>query len=169
MNTCLVDVLAVRLAAWREGGDRAALFSELRSHFALAERRFGGPDAVEHLRGRGGRRRIASMACGPAVEMADLVRESSFADDAELLCIDQDPQALACAREGVDRSIEETGAGARLSCVNDSVRGLLKSKGADPGGQDFLYSLGLFDYLPDRPAQAFAAVLYRMLAPGGGS
>lgn len=121
----------------------------------------------EHARTRPGRRRIASMACGPAHEMADLVRESSLSDDAEILCLDQDEGALAFAREGIARAVAETGSASRATCVNDSVRGLLKSKGAAYERQDFVYSLGLFDYLPDGPARAFASVLYGLLAPGG--
>ena len=57
----------------------------------------------------------------------------------------------------------------KLSLVNDSVRTLLRRQGAkDRWGQfDFIYSMGLFDYLTPPVAKAVLARLYELLAPGG--
>lgn len=113
--------------------------------------------------------RFMSVACGPAFELDDLY---SAADDvARFNCVllDQDHEALDEARATV-RSVEERlGTPMSVEYIEGSVRTMLRT--ADPAGQwghfDFIYSMGLFDYLTPPTAKAVAEKIYSLLAPGG--
>jgi extracellular factor (EF) 3-hydroxypalmitic acid methyl ester biosynthesis protein len=113
--------------------------------------------------------RLMSVACGSAIECQDLVRESFLADHAEITCIDQDEEALAYAERGLKATIEACERLCTARFVNDSVRSLIKGQDGPPAypPQDFIYSLGLYDYLPERAAAALTRALFQMLKPGG--
>ena len=123
----------------------------------------------DHARQRDGAYRVLSLASGPAMELQDLVRESFLAERAELLCIDQDAQSLATARAEIERAMRETGRYLPASFSSDSVKRLLLRGGESQGygPRDFIYTMGLYDYLPEEVGRKLAALLYKMLAPGG--
>ena len=56
-----------------------------------------------------------------------------------------------------------------MQCLNLSFVELAKKNRVFPGvgPQDFIYSVGLVDYLTDRRAHGLVASLYDRLAPGG--
>lgn len=110
--------------------------------------------------------RVLSVACGPARELEDVFREGVDRSRFEVTLLDQDDEALAAARG----TIERVGAPRKLSLVNDSVRTLLRDRTAAErwGRFDFIYSMGMFDYLTPPVAKAVLARLYELLAPGGG-
>jgi hypothetical protein len=123
----------------------------------------------EHAGTRRSNYRIASIASGPAVEMQDLVREAALADRSELTCIDQDPASLACAQQGLARAQHEAHRTPTTRFINTSVKRIMnrEADACDIPPQDFIHSLGLYDYLPARAARRLTAALYEMLAPGG--
>ncbi|MCH7676434.1 patatin-like phospholipase family protein, partial [candidate division KSB1 bacterium] len=107
---------------------------------------------------------IASIACGPAREVAGAMK--MMGDDVKLetavwTLLDQDEDALANARKNLPKDKKLT-----AKFVNGGVRDLLK-RSVDVGEQDVLYSLGLFDYLEDRVAITLISRLYAFLKPGG--
>ena len=109
--------------------------------------------------------RVLSVACGPARELEDVFRAGVDPMRLELTLLDQDDEALAAARA----TIERLGQPLKLSLVNDSVRTLLRERAAaDRWGRfDFIYSMGMFDYLTPPVAKAVLKRLYELLAPGG--
>jgi len=116
----------------------------------------------EHARGA---RRVMNVACGSAPELSAVARELSF-DTVTLL--DQDQGALDTAvahftREGPPATRTEA---LRPWC--GSVLGLLRNRSElSPGSQDFIYSIGLYDYLTERFARTLTAKLWEGLTPGG--
>ncbi|MCP4202561.1 MAG: class I SAM-dependent methyltransferase [bacterium] len=124
--------------------------------------------------------RILSLACGPAVELQNLIREIDKIDSVvELVLIDQDEETMQYCHEAVSREILKRGADfaskVTLNCLHLSVRQILQPQGAPErefierniSGVDLIYSVGLYDYLPQSIAKKLTRKLYRYLRPGG--
>jgi SAM-dependent methyltransferase len=114
--------------------------------------------------------KVSSLGCGPAREVAEFVaRRRSWPGTALWTLIDQEEQTLSVAFRDCQRALSQTGAHGQVSCLNLSFGQLL----ADPSllsaapRQHFIYSTGLFDYLPEQRAQAVVSALYERLEPGG--
>jgi 2-polyprenyl-3-methyl-5-hydroxy-6-metoxy-1,4-benzoquinol methylase len=107
---------------------------------------------------------IASIACGPAREVAETIRlVTSQVKGAKIIwtLLDQDQEALSYARKNIPRErILET------NIVTAGIGDLIKKK-ISLGQQDIIYSLGLFDYLEDEAAVVLIKRLYSELNPGG--
>jgi extracellular factor (EF) 3-hydroxypalmitic acid methyl ester biosynthesis protein len=103
-----------------------------------------------------GGRRIGSIACGAAPELAAVHRFLPF-DSITLL--DQDSGAL-------DAAGREVGT-ARIRALNHPVRSLVFNRIQLDPGLDLLYSMGLYDYLSTGTAAALTRSLWAALAPGG--
>jgi len=113
--------------------------------------------------------RIASLGSGPAREILDYLKIPSLPRAVEFTLIDQDHSALAQAYERSLPDVMRHHGQAKLSCLQASFAQLLKSGelfGRLPD-QDFIYSVGLIDYLTARRAKALIESLYGHLAPGG--
>ena len=133
-----------------------------------SRRRWILQEMQDHAQTRAGAYRILSLASGPAMELQDLVRESFLAERAELLCMDQDAQSLGYAEAEIRRAMGETGRRLPASFSRDSVKNLLASGPREATGpRDFVYAMGLYDYLPDTVGRSLTSVLYGLLAPGG--
>lgn len=111
--------------------------------------------------------KILSIACGPAWEMQDFLRESPFRYQAKIFLLDQDEEALGEARSGIE-SIP-TDKPFQVEFIKESVRTILKTGSPELkfGQYDFIYSMGLYDYLTDSVAKVLTEKLYSMLCPGG--
>jgi extracellular factor (EF) 3-hydroxypalmitic acid methyl ester biosynthesis protein len=101
--------------------------------------------------------RVLSVACG---HLREAQRSAAAADRAfgEFIALDQDPASIAL----VEREQSAFG----VKPVNDSVRSILKGKLVFEG-LDFVYSTGLYDYLPQPVATDLTTRLFEMLKPGG--
>lgn len=110
--------------------------------------------------------RAMSLASGTAWELRDVAAESFLVRTGRFLCVDQDVLALRGAEEGLARTVEQFGRRPNVRFVASSVRDLLKGAWRPPE-QDFIYSLGLFDYLEDWVARSLLSILVDCLAPGG--
>jgi SAM-dependent methyltransferase len=110
--------------------------------------------------------RAMSLASGTAWELRDVIAESFLARTGRFLCVDQDREALREAEAALADTAAEHGRTLDVCFEESSVRALLKGTWSPPE-QDFIYSLGLFDYLEDRVAMRLLAVLADRLAPGG--
>lgn len=123
--------------------------------------------------------RVLSLACGPALELHNVLSElPSVEHPVELFLLDQDEDALAYAHRALHRLLadrREALSGVELNALHFSVGQLLRPKdeaeaavGRDVlGGMDLVYSAGLFDYLPRAVAKRLLQRLMGMLRPGG--
>lgn len=125
--------------------------------------------AAAEREGGAGPLRIMSVACGPAWELRDLFATGADAARYAITLLDQDSEAIAEARAGVEDAARSIAAPIDATYLCESVR--TPRSGAELaeawGRFDLIYSMGLFDYLGERTAKALVAKLYEMLEPGG--
>ncbi len=114
-------------------------------------------------------RRFFSVACGPAWELRDVLSTAGEAERWEGVLLDQDAEALSVAQEGLTQTGAKLGCTLKVECVNDSVRTMLRTPELTTrfGTFDFVYSMGLFDYLTPPVAQVLLRKLAALLRPGG--
>ncbi|WP_240806570.1 class I SAM-dependent methyltransferase family protein [Polyangium spumosum] len=109
----------------------------------------------------GGARHVMNVASGSACELASVVETRPFRG---ITLLDQDQGALFAAVSAlgpwVDPGCVRTWSGTVLSLVRARTSLV-------PGDQDFVYSIGLYDYLSQRFATALTARLWLHVAPGG--
>ncbi len=113
--------------------------------------------------------RVLSVACGPAWEMADIVRTSADAENVHFTMFDQDQYALMEVASRVTEIERQLDVVLSVDYLRESVRTLLVTRELEAkwGRYDFVYSMGLFDYLTPPVARAVLGKLYRLLEPGG--
>jgi extracellular factor (EF) 3-hydroxypalmitic acid methyl ester biosynthesis protein len=113
--------------------------------------------------------RILSVACGPARELDAFFVEGSDYERLALTLLDQDEEALAAARSQVETLSVRAGRSIDVTWVNDSVRTLLRTRdlAGRHGRFEFIYTMGMFDYLTPPVAKALLSKLYELLTPGG--
>jgi extracellular factor (EF) 3-hydroxypalmitic acid methyl ester biosynthesis protein len=144
---------------------------ETRAAEAVRSRRGLVPRVLREVEARLGgasRFRFLSLACGPAFELEDVFRTRDDLDRFDCTLLDQDPHALELAR-GVVRRIEgQRGGVVTARYFQDSVRTMLRTRDlrARFGEFQFIYSMGLFDYLTAPVARAVLTRTYELLAPG---
>jgi extracellular factor (EF) 3-hydroxypalmitic acid methyl ester biosynthesis protein len=112
---------------------------------------------------------VFSVACGPAAELEDIFATREDFERLRCTLLDQDPHALAAARECAARLERVRGAAMRVEWLQDSVRTMLRSPrlGDRLGRHHLVYSMGLFDYLSTPVARAVLERLYDLVLPGG--
>ncbi len=101
--------------------------------------------------------RMLSVACGHLRE----VRLCENLDEdfrGTLFALDQDEESLEVVRKYMMEP--------RVRAVNASVRSILTRK-LEIDAFDFIYSLGLYDYLNESVAKRLTAEMFRLLRPGG--
>lgn len=113
--------------------------------------------------------RALSLACGPAWELADIAAGAPAGRRIDITLLDQDDEALALAGRRLAALPAAQQARLDVSFVHDTVRSLLRNPATAQklGTMDFIYSMGLFDYLREREAKALIRVMFGMLRPGG--
>jgi extracellular factor (EF) 3-hydroxypalmitic acid methyl ester biosynthesis protein len=112
--------------------------------------------------------RFLSVAAGPAWELHDIYRTREDAERFRCGLLDQDPHALAAAKEVVHRIERERHVALRVDWYQDSVRTMLRPFVIQRyGRQHFVYSMGLFDYLATPVARSVLSRMYDLLVPGG--
>ncbi len=113
--------------------------------------------------------RALSLGCGPAREVVEYLAESPEPPrGVRWTLIDQEEKALSVAYHDVVRGIAARQADCTAHCLYLSFEQLIKDPQAVHGEpQDFIYCVGLFDYLNLRRGQALLKALYERLAPGG--
>ncbi len=119
--------------------------------------------------GPGQKLKVLSVASGAATEMWDLFRTPEDCAAFEMCLLDQDKLALAEAKQTADQIMERLGTEIRIEYLNYSVRTMLMAPGLRNGfgKYDFIYSMGLFDYLTPRVARALMSKLCAILKDGG--
>lgn len=117
----------------------------------------------------GGRLKVLSVASGPAIEIDDILVTAEDCEAYHFALLDQDRQALIEAAEFINQIEKKLEAKIKVDYLNESVRTMLASlqlKGRW-GEFDFIYSMGLFDYLTPRVASAVLRKIFQLLKPGG--
>lgn len=114
--------------------------------------------------------RALSLGCGPARELSDFAATiQRLRTPMELRLIDQEPRALEIAHAHAVQALSALQHEATVSCLNLSFGQIIsKPQGLlELGKQDFIYCIGLFDYLHKRIASRLLGGLYAALEPGG--
>jgi extracellular factor (EF) 3-hydroxypalmitic acid methyl ester biosynthesis protein len=113
--------------------------------------------------------RALSVACGPAEEIKEAFLNMKTAEKVHFTLLDQDTEALRAAKNTVQQLELAKGWSIDVRYINDSVRSMLRIQdlASEWGTYDFIYSMGLFDYLTPPVARAVLSRLYTMLSPGG--
>jgi extracellular factor (EF) 3-hydroxypalmitic acid methyl ester biosynthesis protein len=127
-----------------------------------------GEKIAEMARQREGRIRIASIGCGPAREITQLLeRNPELGSRLEVALIDQERRAIGFCERTLGPLAAQTGA--KVQFIEESVRRLLTARklSATLGQRELIYSAGLFDYLNTRSVSALLGALYEALVPGG--
>lgn len=114
--------------------------------------------------------RIASIASGPAQELADFLEHEEIRRPIEILLFEQDKNALAYSNRKLKdivarRNLENV----QLFSLRDTIVNLFKDERllVQWGPYDFIYASGLFDYLKAQPAAVLTSRLWLLLVAGG--
>jgi extracellular factor (EF) 3-hydroxypalmitic acid methyl ester biosynthesis protein len=112
---------------------------------------------------------VLSVACGPAFELQDILCSEKICGQYHFTLLDQDRYALFEAAKLVDHIEKSLGCRVSVDYLNDSVRTMLATPQLKRkwGEFQFIYSMGLFDYLTPPVARAVIKKLYQLLIPGG--
>jgi extracellular factor (EF) 3-hydroxypalmitic acid methyl ester biosynthesis protein len=113
--------------------------------------------------------KVLSVGCGPAVELKQIIISPQDCERYQFTLFDQDASALSEATEVRSQIKKDLGLSPEIDYVQGSVRLMLFSRQLKRkwGQFEFIYSMGLFDYLNTRVASAVLDRLYRLLKPGG--
>jgi hypothetical protein len=123
--------------------------------------------------------RILAVAAGPAMELRRWVAElAHLSRPVELILLDQDLLAHETAHRELTRLLLERHHGmlpVSVRCLHFSVRQLVSPQTEEEEevvnhllrGVDFVYSTGLYDYLPEPVAVRLTQRLHSLLRPGG--
>lgn len=115
--------------------------------------------------------RILAVACGPAQELVELLDEMrEMPAPLEIVLFDQDKGALAYSYNRLKPMLDgRRGAQVKVIYLHESIKRLLRDADLFTGfGHfDFVYSVGLFDYLRQSTAVGLARNLVARLADGG--
>ncbi len=126
--------------------------------------------AAIRAKGRARRKiRILSVACGPALELNEILDSAENCRRIEITLFDQDSIALMEAAQVVMAVENRFHVRVKATYLRDSVRTVLFSPQLkEKWGQfHFIYSMGLFDYFTPPVARATLSKLYQLLKPGG--
>ncbi len=112
---------------------------------------------------------VLSVGSGAAFELRDVYQTPGDCHKYNFTLFDQDPVALKEAAHLATEIERQIGATPEIKYIEGSVRTMLFSRRLmEPRGKfDFIYSMGLFDYLNSRVAEAVLNRLYKLLKPGG--
>jgi extracellular factor (EF) 3-hydroxypalmitic acid methyl ester biosynthesis protein len=115
------------------------------------------------------RLRVLSVACGPAFEVRDILRAPGDCARIHFSFFDQDQQALLEAAGLVSELERALKTEISADFIRESVRTMLVARALQQrwGQFQFIYSMGLFDYLTAPVATAVLKKLYQLLTPGG--
>lgn len=178
MNRCIQlprgyhgDYLTMEMM-FRNGYEGASPLGRCLHHHITSDRSCSSVRARrQYLKGRlanaarSGVRKVLSLACGSAAELADVMTEPGV-ELTRIVILDQDKEALDFARERIQPLLPET---CELVTLNLPVQQLLFRSDLKDflRRPDYIYSAGLFDYLPDSFGARLLVRLCDILPPYG--
>lgn len=111
--------------------------------------------------------RILNLPCGPARDIKELLENfPKVGANTEIVCVDQDEEALAFARASMPKDVS----GVSVQLVQGNILGYIKSPdkhAAELGQFDVVYSIGIADYLPDMIMEKMLKFAYSLLKKNG--
>jgi len=144
---------------------------ETKAAYATRNRRVLVPQLIAKAQKDAGKQgfRIMSTACGSAIELQDLLMTVNDLETFHCTLLDQDTRALNEAKDGIERIEKARGIDLNVNYLNDSVRRMLRNPNLPEtwGRFNFIYSMGLFDYLTPPVARIVLKKLCELLLPGG--
>lgn len=113
--------------------------------------------------------RIASIACGPARELIDILAEDIISPEAVFTCFDSEKLAIDDVKSRVANIQRMKNLEFNVRFLNENILAALKKQDAHDkiGMQDFIYCAGLIDYFNDKLARRFISVLFSLLKDRG--
>jgi extracellular factor (EF) 3-hydroxypalmitic acid methyl ester biosynthesis protein len=113
--------------------------------------------------------KVLSAGSGSAFELQDILKSSRDCENYHFTLLDQDPISLSEAADLIGRIEKKFDCKIDVSYQAYSVRKMIFAKRIEQkmGQFDFIYSMGLFDYLAAPVAKAVFKRLYQLLKPGG--
>jgi extracellular factor (EF) 3-hydroxypalmitic acid methyl ester biosynthesis protein len=145
----LIDGCVLNLAALKAIGNRRRLLgAEILSDYRVAAKEF----------------HVASLACGPAREIFDVLGKVEDAGRLHVSCVDIDREALG----HVEALSQERGAAERVRTYHANLIYLATGRQElHLPPQDLIYSVNLIDYLSDELATTLINWMHDRLRPGG--
>jgi hypothetical protein len=112
--------------------------------------------------------RILNLPCGPARDIKELMefKELNKAVGVEVLCVDQDPEALHYARGAITAAPQNC----KVTFMQGNIVRYIRDKERfvkELGPFDLVYSIGIADYLPDRLLEKMVLFSWKLLKGGG--
>jgi extracellular factor (EF) 3-hydroxypalmitic acid methyl ester biosynthesis protein len=140
----------------------------VRDRLLLAGRMLNNYQKRTHL-SRRGKVKVLSVGSGAAFELQDIIKSPQDCGKYHFALFDQDPVALSEAAEIVNSIENSLGPAPEVDYVQGSVRTMLFSRKLrqEWGQFDFIYALGIFDYLTTRVAKAVLDRLCELIEPRG--
>lgn len=113
--------------------------------------------------------KVLSVACGPAYELKNVITSAKDCSKFHFTLLDQDKNALSEAQNQIEEIEKKLGAKIEVEFLNESVRTMLTTPMLSNmwGTFDYIYSMGLFDYLTPPVAKAVIEKLYQILTVNG--
>ena len=127
-------------------------------------------NSIKKRAGKNGvKAKILSVACGPAYEIQDIILAPKDCGQLHFTLLDQDKNALHEAAEMIAERESRLNCKIGVDYLNESVRYMLGAPQLEEewGHFDFIYSMGLFDYLTPPVAKVVMNKLFELLEPGG--
>jgi extracellular factor (EF) 3-hydroxypalmitic acid methyl ester biosynthesis protein len=125
---------------------------------------------VVHEMGHARTARVMSLGSGPAREVEQFLASGGWKNRrVEFTLIDQEESALKYAVEKTYPHVLVSAGATRVQALNVSFTDILRGTGPISAlpPQDFIYSVGLVDYLTERRTAVLVRRLYETLVPGG--
>jgi len=113
--------------------------------------------------------KITSIACGPAVEVIEALKNTNGANKASFICLDFEKRALEHVSNEIKKLEDTNSTKYNVKFINADVRDLLKIEKINGlfEDQDLIYSSGLIDYFSDKISSKMIGLLFKKLKRGG--
>lgn len=116
--------------------------------------------------------RILAVGCGPAIELERLLLASDVVHSVELVLLDTSEEALRRAKANLEKIVQDRNLAVTITTRQESAHSLLKLAAKnvvvdEPDKYDYIYCVGLFDYLPAKVCTRLMTHLSVALKSGG--
>jgi len=113
--------------------------------------------------------KITSIACGPAVEIIEALKNNKNINGASFICLDFEKRALEHVKNEIEKLEALNNMKYDIKFIAADVRDLLKTDKLDSlfEDQDLIYSSGLIDYFSDKISEKMIASLFKKLRGDG--
>ncbi|MEE9352392.1 MAG: class I SAM-dependent methyltransferase, partial [Thiotrichaceae bacterium] len=114
--------------------------------------------------------RVLNIACGPALEVQQLIQAGQLDDSVEFTLLDFSEETLSHTKHKIDAAINTGSLKPTIKYIHKSVHTLLKEAGKempDNNYYDMVYCAGLFDYISDKVCNRLLRLFYQQTKVGG--